>query len=99
MKQAKYYWARYNNDAAKDANHEKLQDLNDWFIVEKITCVVGTYYRTMEGKEYWVNVHTDLVDNRIEISDFDIQRPYKEEEMHYLHEQEEELKKLFNIQD
>jgi hypothetical protein len=99
MKQTKYFWARYKSDKAFDINSEKLNDINDWFIVEKIYSKVlsSTFYKSMNGSEFWENHDNELAD--IELSDFQIERPYKVDEMHYLYEQEQELKKLFNIQD
>ena len=99
MKQSKYFWARYKSEKAFDLNIEKLIDLNDWFIVERVYAKVlsNYYYKSMSGSEYWQNHDGELSD--IEISDFQIERPYKDDEMHYLYDQEQELKKLFNIQD
>lgn len=99
MKQTKYFWARYKSYAAFEFNLEKLTDINDWFIVERIYGkVLSTYYyKSINGVEYWETYDNELVD--IELSDFKIERPYKVDEMHYLYEQEQELKKLFNIQD
>lgn len=99
MKQSKYFWARYKSEVAFELNKEKLNDINDWFIVERVYAKVlsNYYYKSMSGFEYWQNHDGELSD--IEISDFQIERPYKDDEMHYLYEQEMELKKLFNIQD
>lgn len=99
MKQVKYFWARYKSNAAFDLNSEKLNDINDWFIVERVYAKVlsNYYYKSISGFEYWQNHDGELSD--IEISDFQIERPYKDDEMHYLYDQEQELKKLFNIQD
>ena len=95
MKQTKYFWARYKSQMAFDLNKENLNNLNDWFIVEKTISVSGIYYQSTKGNVYWTDANENLI--HIEIANFNIERPYSDEELQYLHKQEEELKKLFNI--
>lgn len=93
MKQTKFYWARYKSDNLHliEVNNEKLENDNDWFIVQRFESCWRPYYKSTMGNHY--------IDYELEVSDFAIERPYNDDELHYLHEQEEELKKLFNIQD
>jgi hypothetical protein len=95
MKQTKFFWARYKSQKSFDLNKENLNNLNDWFIVQKFVTVAAIFYQSTEGIRYYLDANENLID--IEIANFNIERPYSDEEIQYLHEQEEELKKLFNI--
>lgn len=95
MKQTKFFWARYKSQKAFDLNKENLNDLNDWFIVQKFVTVAGSFYQSTEGIRYYLDANENLID--IEIANFNIERPYNDEELQYLHEQEEDLKRLFQI--
>ena len=95
MKQTKFFWARYKSQKAFDLNKENLNNLNDWFIVQKFVTVAGSFYQSTEGIRYYLDSNENLID--IEIANFAIERPYSDEELQYLHEQEEELKRLFKI--
>ena len=95
MKQTKFFWARYKSQKAFDLNKENLNDLNDWFIVQKFVTVAASFYQSTEGIRYYLDANENLID--IQIANFTIERPYSDEELQYLHEQEEELKRLFKI--
>jgi hypothetical protein len=95
MKQTKFFWARYKSKKSFDLNKENLNNLNDWFIVQKFVTVAGSFYQSTEGIRYYLDANENLID--IEIANFTIERPYSDEELQYLHEQEEELKRLFQI--
>lgn len=95
MKQTKFFWARYKSQKAFDLNKENLNNLNDWFIVQKFVTVAASFYQSTEGIRYYLDSNENLID--IEIANFNIERPYNDEELQYLHEQEQELKRLFNI--
>ena len=95
MKQEKFFWARYKSQKAFDLNKENLNDLKDWFIVQKTTSVSGIYYQSTKGTVYNTDSNEEIID--IELSNFEIQRPYTDEELQHLYAQEDELQKLFNI--
>lgn len=95
MKQTKFFWARYKSQKAFDLNKENLNNLNDWFVVQKTTSVSGIYYQSTKGNIYWCDYDGNLSD--IELSNMEIQRPYTDEELQHLYAQEDELQKLFNI--
>ena len=45
MKQTKFFWARYKSQKAFDLNKENLNNLNDWFIVQKFVTVAASFYQ------------------------------------------------------
>ena len=95
MKQTKFFWARYKSQKAFDINKENLNNLNYLFIVQKFVTVAASFYQSTEGIRYYLDANENLID--IQIANFTIERPYSDEELQYLHEQEEELKRLFKI--
>ena len=95
MKQTKFFWARYKSQKAFDLNKENLNNLNDWFIVQKFVTVAASFYQSTEGIRYYLDANENPID--IEIANFNIERPYSDDELQYLHEQEEDLIKLFKI--
>jgi hypothetical protein len=87
-----YVWIRRNHapcDIFEESTHkrnERIKNYNDWFLAIKLD---ENFYQSFSGNQFWVQ--------KIEVSTEAVTRPYNNDELHELYEQEDELKKIFSI--